>query len=111
MSFLRAYGTPATQYPDDVTHEEKKKRLAILQARILENARRISKSMINTQQTVLVTGFAKKNPKELSGRTENNRVVNFIGDPKLIGQMVNVVITAALPNSLRGRLATTKLSV
>jgi len=97
-------GTPAAQYPDTVTLEEKKRRLAILQGRILSNAQAVSQAMVNTTEQVLVTGLSKKSPKELAGRTENNRVVNFIGDPKLIGQMIDVVITAALPNSLRGRL-------
>jgi tRNA-2-methylthio-N6-dimethylallyladenosine synthase len=60
--------------------------------------------MINTVQTVLVEGPAKKNPLQMQGRTENNRVVNFIGHPRLAGQFVDVMITEALPNSLRGRM-------
>jgi tRNA-2-methylthio-N6-dimethylallyladenosine synthase len=95
-------GTPAAQLPDDVSMAVKKKRLAILQEAILRNARHISESMIGTVQEVLVIGPALKNPSQLSGRTENNRVVNFIGDHELIGQMVSVKIQEALPNSLRG---------
>ncbi|RDI40190.1 tRNA (N6-isopentenyl adenosine(37)-C2)-methylthiotransferase MiaB [Aquicella lusitana] len=97
-------GTPAAQLPDDVPMEVKKQRLAILQERINLNARRISEAMIGTTQKVLVTGPAVKNPAQLSGRTENNRVVNFIGQPGLIGQLASVKITEALPNSLRGEL-------
>jgi len=95
-------GTPAAQFPDDVSMEVKKQRLAILQERILLNARKISESMIGTAQNVLVVGHAVKNPEQMSGRTENNRVVNFIGSPELIGQMVSVEISEALRNSLRG---------
>ncbi|TAK78434.1 MAG: tRNA (N6-isopentenyl adenosine(37)-C2)-methylthiotransferase MiaB [Gammaproteobacteria bacterium] len=95
-------GTPAAQLPDDVPLEVKKQRLAILQERILLNTRRFSEKMVGTIQTILVTGPAVKHPEQMSGRTENNRVVNFIGDKRLIGQMVSVRITEALPNSLRG---------
>jgi tRNA-2-methylthio-N6-dimethylallyladenosine synthase len=59
--------------------------------------------MVDTIQTVLVEGTSKKDGRELSGRTENNRVVNFPGDPRMIGQFVDVLITGAMPNSLRGR--------
>jgi tRNA-2-methylthio-N6-dimethylallyladenosine synthase len=97
-------GTPASQIADDVPMEVKKQRLNILQERILMNARRISKEMINTIQPVLVTGHAVKTNEQLSGRTENNRVVNFLGNPELIGQMVRVKIGEALSNSLRGEL-------
>ena len=64
----------------------------------------ISESMIGTVQTVLVEGQSKKNPLQMQGRTENNRVVNFIGHPRLSGQFVDVLIAEALPNSLRGRM-------
>ena len=64
----------------------------------------ISQSMIGTVQTVLVEGQSKKIPLQMQGRTENNRVVNFIGHPKLAGQFVDVLIAEALPNSLRGRM-------
>ena len=96
-------GTPASNLPDDVPLEIKKQRLNILQARINQNAMAISEGMIDTTQTLLVTGHSKKDPNQLSGRTENNRVVNFDGPAHLIGQM-DVVITEALPNSLRGHL-------
>ncbi len=97
-------GTPAAQLPDDVPMDVKKQRLAILQERILLNGRRISESMVGSVQDVLVVGPAVKNPEQMSGRTENNRVVNFIGEPALIGRMVSVEIKEALRNSLRGIL-------
>lgn len=97
-------GTPAAQIPDDVPLKVKKERLAILQERIAINARQISEHMIGTVQAVLVVGRAVKNPQQMSGRTENNRVVNFIGNEELIGQLVPVHITEALANSLRGEL-------
>lgn len=97
-------GTPAAQLPDDVPLEVKKQRLAILQNRILQNTRAISESMIGSIQTVLVSGQAVKHQEQMSGRTENNRVVNFLGEPDLLGQLVSVKIHEALPNSLRGEL-------
>ena len=97
-------GTPAADMPDDVPAEVKKHRLERFQQRINEMTAAISNSMINTVQTVLVEGPAKKNPLQMQGRTENNRVVNFIGHPRLAGQFVDVLITEALPNSLRGRM-------
>lgn len=97
-------GTPAAQLPDNTPLEIKKQRLAILQARINQNAARISQEMVGTIQPVLVVGTAKKNAKQLTGRTENNRVVNFMGDLDYVGQMVSVKITEALPNSLRGEM-------
>lgn len=99
-------GTPAAQLPDDVSMDVKKQRLAVLQNRILLNMHRISEAMIGTTQNILVTGPSKKNEKQLAGRTENNRVVNFDGDKDLIGQIVAVKITESLPNSLRGTLET-----
>ncbi|MFW0086456.1 MAG: tRNA (N6-isopentenyl adenosine(37)-C2)-methylthiotransferase MiaB [Coxiella-like endosymbiont] len=98
-------GTPATQLQDDVPLEVKKERLALLQNRININAARISQTMVETEQRVLVTGPSKKKPEQLSGRTENNRVVNFIGTPPLIGQMVMVKIKEARPNSLWGEVS------
>ena len=95
-------GTPASDLDDDVPMEVKKARLAKLQARITEMANDISQSMVGTVQTVLVDRPARKDPNQISGRTENNRVVNFDGDHALIGQFVDVKITEALPNSLRG---------
>ncbi len=97
-------GTPASNLPDDTPLEVKKQRLQILQNRLLLQASRYSESMIGSTQKVLVTGFSKKNSQQLSGRTECNRVVNFDGQPALIGQFVHVNINEALPNSLRGRM-------
>ncbi|MEM1244173.1 MAG: tRNA (N6-isopentenyl adenosine(37)-C2)-methylthiotransferase MiaB [Pseudomonadota bacterium] len=97
-------GTPAASLPDDVTPEVKKQRLNILQTRINQQSLRISMSMVGTKQKVLVTGVAKKDSQQISGRTENNRVVNFTGDKALIGKIVDVMITEALPNSLRGEV-------
>jgi tRNA-2-methylthio-N6-dimethylallyladenosine synthase len=96
-------GTPAAALPDDVTPAEKRERLARLQARIQAMAAAISVDMVNTRQNILVEGVSRKDYTVLSGRTENNRVVNFQGDHRLIGQFVDVLITEALPNSLRGR--------
>ena len=98
-------GTPASDLPDDTPEEVKKQRLHILQGRIVQEAQQISRRMVGTQQTLLVTGVSKKDPGELQGRTENNRVVNFKApDHSLIGGFVEVDITEALPNSLRGIL-------
>jgi tRNA-2-methylthio-N6-dimethylallyladenosine synthase len=97
-------GTPAADLPDDVPLELKKARLARLQAKINEQARAISEAMVGTVQKILVEGTSRKNEAEIAGRTENNRVVNFPGDKTLTGQFVEVRITEALPNSLRGEL-------
>ncbi|HHM04600.1 MAG TPA: tRNA (N6-isopentenyl adenosine(37)-C2)-methylthiotransferase MiaB [Gammaproteobacteria bacterium] len=97
-------GTPAAAVPDDVPMDVKRHRLAILQRRLRELGDARSQKMVGTVQRVLVEGPSKKNPRELCGRTENNRVVNFRGDPGLIGQFVEVSIGAALPNSLRGEI-------
>ncbi|WP_304985318.1 tRNA (N6-isopentenyl adenosine(37)-C2)-methylthiotransferase MiaB [Coxiella-like endosymbiont] len=97
-------GTPAAQLPDDVPFTVKKERLAILQNRIQIKAAEISQSMLGTQQQVLVTGPSKKYPVQLSGRTENNRVVNFIGEGRLIGEIVTIRIKEARPNSLWGEV-------
>ena len=97
-------GTPAAELRDEVPETVKKQRLHILQARIAQQARQISESMVGTQQRILVTGSAKKDPGQLSGRTENNRVVNFACENgALIGQFAEVEITAAYTNSLLGR--------
>jgi tRNA-2-methylthio-N6-dimethylallyladenosine synthase len=103
-------GTPAADLPDDVPFEVKKHRLERFQHRINEMTMAISESMIGTVQTVLVEGQSKKNPLQMQGRTENNRVVNFIGHPKLAGQFVDVLIAEALPNSLRGRMVESSIS-
>ena len=97
-------GTPAAALPDDVPMDVKKQRLAILQQRIKLNATRISESMVGTQQRILLTGTSKKRVEELTGRTENNRVVNLVAPAELVGHMVDVTITDAKPNSLRGEL-------
>ena len=97
-------GTPAASYPDEIQPEQKKQRLQLLQARINQQAQNISRSMTGSVQTILVEGTSRKNPRELAGRTENNRVVNFPGAAELIGEMVSIKITRALPNSLRGEL-------
>jgi tRNA-2-methylthio-N6-dimethylallyladenosine synthase len=102
-------GTPAADMPDDVSEETKKQRLDRLQQRINEMAAAISDSMVNSVQTVLVEGQSKKNPLQMQGRTENNRVVNFIAHPRLAGQFVDVLITEALANSLRGRIVDTSV--
>ena len=97
-------GTPAAELRDEVPETVKKQRLHILQARIAQQAQQISESMVGTQQRILVTGSAKKDPGQLSGRTENNRVVNFACDNgALIGQFTEVEIMAAYTNSLLGR--------
>lgn len=112
MSFSFIYsarpGTPAADLPDDVPESEKKERLYILQNRITQMAQDISRKMFGTEQRILVEGPSKKNPMELRGRTENNRVVNFEGPHAVIGQFVDVKITEALPNSLRGELLRTE---
>jgi tRNA-2-methylthio-N6-dimethylallyladenosine synthase len=97
-------GTPAATLEDDTPMTVKKERLQRLQARINEQAMAISRDMVGTTQAILVEKPSKKDPRQLSGRTENMRWVNFDGDPGLIGGFVDVVITEALPNSLRGRL-------
>ena len=97
-------GTPAASLPDATPLAVKKERLARLQARLEAGAHAISRRMVGTTQRVLVDRPARKDGRQLAGRTENNRVVNFDGPAPLIGQFAEVVITEALPNSLRGRL-------
>lgn len=97
-------GTPAADMEDPVPHETKLRWLTRLQKRIEEQAMEISQRMVGGIERVLVEGVSRKDPGELAGRTENNRVVNFAGDPRLIGQFADVVITAALPHSLRGEI-------
>ncbi len=101
-------GTPAAAFVDDTPMHVKKKRLQMLQARINQQAMKISQAMVGTTQTVLVERPSKKNPAQYAGRTENMRWVNFDGDGSCLGQFVDVVITEALPNSLRGRLASAR---
>jgi tRNA-2-methylthio-N6-dimethylallyladenosine synthase len=99
-------GTPAASLPDDVPHEVKQQRLARLQAQLNEQARAISETMVGSRQRILVERPSKKDALELAGKTENNRWVNFAGPAELIGRFVDVTIVKALPQSLRGRLAT-----
>ena len=101
-------GTPAAELADEVPESVKKQRLHILQARIAQQAQQISEAMVGTTQRILVTGYAKRDPGQLSGRTENNRVVNFSSqNTGLIGEFTEVEITAAYTNSLLGRLSET----
>jgi tRNA-2-methylthio-N6-dimethylallyladenosine synthase len=97
-------GTPASDLPDTVPADIKQARLRMLQSAINEFAGQISRDMVGKVETVLIDRHSKKDPRQLAGRTENNRVVNFDGPSGLIGQFADVVITEALPNSLRGRL-------
>lgn len=104
-------GTPAAELPDDVAEEIKKQRLQILQKRILDHANQISRRMVGQDETILVTGVSKRDPGQLQGRTENNRVVNFsCTDHSLIGKFVTTHIQEALPNSLRGVLVNPELA-
>jgi len=97
-------GTPAASLTDDVPSEDKKNWLAELQSLINKQTQEISESMLHTVQTVLVTGTSKKDPNILSGRTENNRVVNFSGELSQVGQFLEIQVTEVLPNSLRGKI-------
>jgi len=99
-------GTPAADMDDPTPLEVKQRRLERLQQRIGEMARTISRAMVGTSQRVLVERASRKDARQLAGRTENNRVVNFDGPTSLIGSFVDLQITEALPNSLRGRLQT-----
>ncbi|MGF1781627.1 tRNA (N6-isopentenyl adenosine(37)-C2)-methylthiotransferase MiaB [Vibrio fluvialis] len=101
-------GTPAADYPCDLSEETKKERLYELQQQINAQAMRYSRLMMGTEQRILVEGPSKKNLMELRGRTENNRVVNFEGPAELIGQFVDVKIVDVFPNSLRGELVRTE---
>jgi len=100
-------GTPAANLEDETPEATKKQRLAILQERLNQQTMQISRRMVGNTERILVTGFSPKDPGQLSGRTENNRVVNFRAPnpTELIGYFVDVEITEALPNSLRGDLA------
>ncbi|SEQ36656.1 tRNA (N6-isopentenyl adenosine(37)-C2)-methylthiotransferase MiaB [Basfia succiniciproducens] len=112
MSFSFVYsarpGTPAADMPDDVSEEEKKQRLYILQQRINNQAAQFSRAMLGTEQRVLVEGPSKKDIMELTGRTENNRIVNFAGTPDMIGKFVDIKITDVFTNSLRGDVVRTE---
>ncbi len=103
-------GTPAADLPDDTPEAVKKERLRILQDRINQQAQQIARQMVGNTERVLVTGYSKKDPGQLAGRTENNRVVNFrCEQPTLIGKFADILIEEALPNSLRGTLADSEL--
>ena len=99
-------GTPAAEMTDDTPTELKTQRLMRLQKRIDELAFAVSERMVGSVQRVLVEGTSKKNEHELAGRSDNNRIVNFAGSPRLIGTFAEVKITAALPHSLRGEVVT-----
>ena len=114
MSFSFIYsarpGTPAADLADNTPEATKKQRLKILQDRINQQSMAISRRMVGKQEKVLVTGYSKKDPGQLSGRTENNRVVNFrCNQPELIGRFATILIREALPNSLRGELISSEL--
>ncbi|WP_299591489.1 tRNA (N6-isopentenyl adenosine(37)-C2)-methylthiotransferase MiaB [uncultured Microbulbifer sp.] len=103
-------GTPAADLPDDTPEEIKKQRLQLLQHRINQQAAEIARRMVGNVERVLVSGVSKKDPGQLQGRTENNRVVNFRCDQmELIGKFADVLIEEALPNSLRGTLVASEL--
>ncbi|HEY8569703.1 tRNA (N6-isopentenyl adenosine(37)-C2)-methylthiotransferase MiaB [Microbulbifer sp.] len=103
-------GTPAADLPDDTPEELKKQRLQLLQHRINQQAAEIARRMVGNVERVLVSGVSKKDPGQLQGRTENNRVVNFRCDQlELIGKFADVLIEEALPNSLRGTLVASEL--
>ena len=112
MSFSFIYsarpGTPAADMPDDVTEDEKKQRLYVLQQRINNQAAQFSRAMLGTEQRVLVEGPSKKDIMELTGRTETNRIVNFKGTPDMIGKFVDIKITDVFTNSLRGDVVRTE---
>ncbi|MBS0578360.1 MAG: tRNA (N6-isopentenyl adenosine(37)-C2)-methylthiotransferase MiaB [Proteobacteria bacterium] len=107
FSFLysRRPGTPAASLPDELDPQVKQERLARLQAQLEEQARAISAAMVGSRQRVLIESAARRDARELAGRTANNRMVNLAGPKDLIGRFADVVITEALPHSLRGRLA------
>jgi len=104
--FSRRPGTPAANLADDTPDAVKHARLERLQSTINANAKKISEAMVGSVQNVLVEGPSRKNPNEMAGRTENMRYVNFPGDARLVGQFIDVQITQAMANSLRGRIAT-----
>nr|MBP7915585.1 MiaB/RimO family radical SAM methylthiotransferase [Vitreoscilla sp.] len=97
-------GTPAANLADDTPHEVKLRRLQALQARLEDNVRRYSGELVGKVQRILVEGPSRKSAAELMGRTECNRIVNFAGPARLVGQLVDVTITDALPHSLRGEV-------
>jgi tRNA-2-methylthio-N6-dimethylallyladenosine synthase len=109
--YSRRPGTPAASLPDDVPAAEKSQRLARLQAQLDAQARAISARMVGSVQRVLVERPSRRDARQMAGRTENSRWVNFDGDARLINRFVDVEITEAMNNSLRGRLAATQRTV
>ena len=109
--FSKRPGTPAANLPDETSDATKHERLARLQTVINANAKRISDAMVGTVQRVLVEKPSKKDPNEMTGRTENMRYVNFAGDVRMIGQFVDVEITQTMSNSLRGRVHTSAVAL
>ncbi len=97
-------GTPAADLADGISQEIKLQRLHRLQEKIAQHATAISQRMVGTTQRILIEGHSKKSAVELCGRTENNRMVNFVGDLDQVGQFIDINITAALPHSLRGEI-------
>jgi tRNA-2-methylthio-N6-dimethylallyladenosine synthase len=106
FSFLysRRPGTPAGELPDETPREVKRSRLARLQEKLDTQAKQIAEQMVGTRQRILVEGVSRRDAKELAGRTANNHVVNFPGAAGLVGQFVDVTVTAALSHSLRGEI-------
>ncbi len=109
--YSRRPGTPAASLPDDVAHEAKQQRLVRLQERIDAQSRAISRAMVGSVQRVLVERPSRRDSRQLAGRTENNRWVNFDGPATLVDRFVDVLVTEAMPNSLRGRLAAAERSI
>jgi tRNA-2-methylthio-N6-dimethylallyladenosine synthase len=109
--YSRRPGTPAASLPDDVPQEQKQERLVRLQEVLDAQAAQINRSMVGTRQTVLVERPSRRDPAQLAGRTENNRWVNFQAPPELINRFVDVEVTEAMANSLRGRLLDTRIAV
>lgn len=109
--YSRRPGTPAASLPDETPDAVKQARLARLQSAINATSREISMAMVGSVQRVLVEGPSRRNADEMAGRTENMRYVNFVGDADMIGSFVDVVITDAMANSLRGRIATRQSAI
>jgi len=104
-------GTPAAALHDDTPHAVKLARLQRLQRTIDDNVRRLSEALLGSTQRVLVEGPSRKNADELMGRTDCNRVINFEGDARLVGQMVDVVVTRSLSHTLRGDVRTRETAI
>ncbi|MGB0943494.1 MAG: tRNA (N6-isopentenyl adenosine(37)-C2)-methylthiotransferase MiaB [Marinomonas sp.] len=105
-------GTPASDLEDNISEDVKKQRLAILQRRIKQHAYDYSQAMIGTTQRILVSGYSPRDPGQMQGRTENNRIVNFLAvEPQLVGKFADVIITNAYPNSLLGEMISSELEL